>query len=146
MTSHVPESHVTGGREQLTYALQGGVQKGLGGTSGPGTKVYNKLRISYEDRYQPVRRCPPQCEQTADRVLQCSQLSSIVGRIIAAMIHRVGCQQVTLRIPNKEPTRPEMRLCPTVKVDSPMPRRNSPCGTPSRLFQYNRLMRHCGCG
>ena len=65
----MPESHITGERKQLTYALQGGVQKGLGGTSGPGTKVYNKLQISYEDRYQPVRRCPPQCEQTAIRLL-----------------------------------------------------------------------------
>ena len=47
----MPESHVVGGRKQLMYALQGGVQKGLGRASSPGTKVYNKLRISYEDRY-----------------------------------------------------------------------------------------------
>ena len=90
MTPHVSEGHIAGGHEQLTYALQGDVQKGLGGTSGPGTEVYNKLRISYEDRYQPIRWCPPQCEQTADRMLQCSQLGSIVSRIIATMIHRVG--------------------------------------------------------
>ena len=62
MMLHVSEGHVVGGREQLTYAPQGGVQKGLGGTSGPGTEVYNKLRISYKDRYQSVRQCPPQCE------------------------------------------------------------------------------------
>ena len=84
------EGHVAGGREQLKYALQGDIQKGLGGTSGPGTEVYNKLQIPYKDRYQPVRRGPPQCEQTADHVLQCSQLGSIVGRIIATIIHRVG--------------------------------------------------------
>ena len=90
MTLHMSEGHIAGGREQLTYALQGDVQKGLGGTGGPGTEVYKKLRISYKDRYQPVRRGPPQCEQTADRVLQCSQLGGIVGRIIATMIHRVG--------------------------------------------------------
>ena len=90
MTLHMSEGHVVGGREQLMYALQGGVQKGLGGTGGPGTEVYNKLRISYEDRYQPVCWGPPQCEQTADRVFQCSQFGGIVGWIIATMIQRVG--------------------------------------------------------
>ena len=146
MMPHVSKGHVVGRREQLTYVLQGGVQKGLGGTNGPGTEVYNKLQISYKDRYHPVHWGPPQHEQTADHMLQCSQLGGIVGRIIATMIHRVGCQQVALRIPNEEPTRPEMQLCPTVKVDSPMPRRNSPCGTPLRLFQYNHLVQHCGRG
>ena len=69
------------------YALQGDVQKGLGGTSGLGTEVYNKLQISYKDRYQPIRQDPPQCEQTVDRVLQCSQLGGIVGWVITTMIH-----------------------------------------------------------
>ena len=62
MMLHVSEGHVAGGREQLTYALQGDVQKGLGGMGSPGTEVYNKLRISYEDCYQPVHRGPPQCD------------------------------------------------------------------------------------
>ena len=90
MTPHVSEGHVAGGHEQLMFALQGDVQKGLGRMSGPGTEVYNKLRISYKDRYQPVCRGPPQCEQTVDRMLQCSQFGGIVGRIIATVIHRVG--------------------------------------------------------
>ena len=45
MMPHVLEGHIAGGREQLTYVLQGDVQKGLGGMGGPGTEVYNKLRI-----------------------------------------------------------------------------------------------------
>ena len=90
MTPHVSEGHVAGGHEQLTYALQGDIQKGLGGMGGPGTEVYNKLRISYKDCYQPVHWDPPQYEQTADRTLQCSQLGGIFGQIIATMIHRVG--------------------------------------------------------
>ena len=59
MTPHVSEGHIVGGHEQLTYVLQGDVQKGLGRTGGPGTEIYNKLQISYEDRYQPVRQGPP---------------------------------------------------------------------------------------
>ena len=43
MMPHMLEVHVVGGHEQLMYALQGDVQKELGGMSGPGTEVYNKL-------------------------------------------------------------------------------------------------------
>ena len=55
MMPHVLEGHVAGGHEQLTYALQGDVQKGLGRTGGPGTEVYNKLQIFLQT---PLSACP----------------------------------------------------------------------------------------